>query len=99
MIVMKKYVAIAKFIWSDEMMELIPKHRDHINSLIEEQVIDHYAVSMELQTVWITMNGKNKTEIKKLLSPSPLVKFWKIQVSELMVWDGQNYRLPALQLN
>lgn len=81
------------------MMELIPEHRKHINTLIEELVIDHYAVSMELQTVWITMNAKSKVEIKKLLSPSPLAKYWKIQVSELMVWDGQNYRLPAVQLN
>jgi hypothetical protein len=96
---MKKYLVIAKFVWSEEMMELIGEHREHINSLIEEQVIDHYAVSMELQTVWITMNAKSKVEIKKLLSPSPLVKHWKIQVSELMVWDGQNYRLPAVQLN
>lgn len=98
-IVMKKYLAIAKFQWTDEMMALIPKHREHINALIEELVIDHYAVSMELQTVWITMNGKNKAAIRKLLSPSPLVKHWTIEVSELMVWDGQNYRLPAVQLN
>ena len=96
---MKKYLAIAKFVWSDEMMELISEHREHINTLIEDQVIDHYAVSMELQTVWITMNAKNKMEIKRLLSPSPLVKHWKIKVGELMVWDGQNYRLPAVQLN
>ncbi len=96
---MKKFLAIAKFKWSDEMMDLIPEHREHINTLIEDQVIDHYAVSMELQTAWITMNAKNKTEIKKLLAPSPLAKYWKIEVSELMVWDGQNYRLPAVQLN
>jgi hypothetical protein len=54
---------------------------------------------MELQTVWITINAKNKPEIKKLLSPSPFYKKWKIEITELMVWDGQNYRLPALQLN
>ncbi|MDQ6609964.1 MAG: hypothetical protein M3Y85_09115 [Bacteroidota bacterium] len=96
---MKKFLVIAKFQWSEEMMQLVPEHRQLINALIEQLVIDHYAVSMELQTVWITMNAKNKTEIKKLLLPSPLVKHWKMQVSELMVWDGQNYRLPALQLN
>jgi hypothetical protein len=96
---MKKYLVIATFQWNDEMMKLIPEHREHINLLIDDQVIDHYIVSMEIQTVWITMNSKNKTAIKKLLSPSPFYKYWKIQVIELMVWDGQNYRLPALQLN
>lgn len=81
------------------MMQLIPEHRQLINALIDDQIIEHYVVSMETQTVWITINAKNKREAKSLLSPSPLYKHWKIQVNELMVWDGQNYRLPAVQLN
>ncbi|GAA4734471.1 hypothetical protein [Flavisolibacter ginsenosidimutans] len=96
---MKKYLLTAKFEWTEEMMQLVPEHREIVNSLIDEQVIDHYVVSMETQTVWITMNAKTKREAKSYLSPSPLYKHWKVQVYELMVWDGQNYRLPALQLN
>lgn len=96
---MKKFLVIAKFEWNDEMMQLIPAHREIINTMIEDQVIDHYVVSMETQIAWVTINAKNKTEVKKLLSPSPLYKFWKLQINELMVWDGQNYRLPAVQLN
>jgi hypothetical protein len=96
---MKKYLITARFQWSEDMMQHVPEHREIINSLIDEQVIDHYVVSMEIQTAWITMNAKNKREIKTYLSPSPLYKYWKIEVHELMVWDGQNYRLPAVQLN
>ncbi|HVF96523.1 MAG TPA: hypothetical protein VM871_04350 [Flavisolibacter sp.] len=96
---MKKYLLTAKFEWNDDMMGLIPKHRDLINTLIDDQVIDHYVVSMENQTAWITLNAKNKRDAKSQLSSSPLYKFWKIEVLELMVWDGQNYRLPALQFN
>jgi len=80
-------------------MKLIPAHRDLISTLIDENVIDHYIVSMEVETTWITMNANNKLEIKKLLSPSPLYKKWKVEINELMVWDGQNYRLPVVQLN
>lgn len=80
-------------------MQLIQEHRTHINHLIDEQVIEHYVVSMDIQTVWITINAKNKREAKSLLSPSPFFKYWKVAVHELMVWDGQNYRLPAVQLN
>ena len=96
---MKKFLVIARFQWTEAMMKLVPEHRKHINSLIDDGVIEHYVVSMEVQTVWITINAKNKTEIKKALSPSPLYKKWTIEISELMVWDGQNYRLPAVQLN
>jgi hypothetical protein len=45
------------------------------------------------------MNAKTKREAKSLLSPSPFYKHWHVAVNELMVWDGQNYRLPAVQLN
>jgi hypothetical protein len=96
---MKKYIITATFQWSEEMMRLIPEHRKHINALIDDQVIEHYIVSMEIQTVWITVNAKTKRAAKSCLSPSPLYKHWKITVHELMVWDGQNYRLPAVQLN
>jgi hypothetical protein len=96
---MKKYLAIVHFEWNDEAAKLIPDHREYINSLIDEQVIEHYAVSMEVQTVWITINAATKTEVKKILSKSPLRKFWKFDVHELIVWDGQNYRLPVVQLN
>lgn len=81
------------------MMQLIPEHRQHINALIDDHVIEHYVVSMEIQTAWITINAKTKREARALLSPSPLYKHWKISINELMVWDGQNYRLPAVQLN
>ena len=96
---MKKFLLIGKFEWNEQMMNLIPKHRELINALIDEQVIDHYVVSMELQMVWITINAKTKTMAKKSLAPSPFYKYWVVSVSELMVWDGQNYRLPAVQLN
>jgi hypothetical protein len=96
---MKKYLITAHFQWNDDMMQLIPEHRELINKLIDELVIDHYIVSMEIQTAWITINAKTKREAKNLLHPSPLYKYWKLEVNEIMVWDGQNYRLPAVQLN
>ena len=73
--------------------------REYINSLIDDQVIEHYAVSMEVQTVWITINASNKTEVRKILSKSPFKKYWKFDIHELIIWDGQNYRLPVVQLN
>ena len=80
-------------------MTVVPEHREYINQLIDDQVIEHYAVSMETQTVWVTINAKNKNEVKKILGKSPFHKFWKLKVNELIIWDGQNYRLPVVQLN
>ena len=96
---MKKFIPIAKFYMDDEFMQLVPPHRTYINYLINKGTIDNYAVSMESQTAWITLNGKNKQEVVKLLQKSPLYKYWTINIEELFVYDGQNYRLPQVQLN
>src|SRR3954471_10204562 len=97
---MGKYIAMIRFDWNEEAMKIIPEHRNYINSLIEKQIIEHYAVSMEIQAVWITINAGSKAEAKKLLARSPFFTYWTgIDIHELIIWDGQNYRLPVLQLN
>jgi hypothetical protein len=96
---MKKYQVTIRFEMSEEFMELVPPHRTYVNFLINKDIIDQYAVSMETQRVWITMNAKDKEEVEKLLEKSPLYKFWTMEVDELFVLDGQHFRLPAVQPN
>lgn len=96
---MNKYQAIIKFSVDDEFMSLIPAHREFINGLIEKNFIDQYVVSMESQQAWITISAENKSEVKAQLSQSPIAKYWKMKVEELVVVDGQLHRLPAVQLN
>jgi hypothetical protein len=84
---------------SEEFMELVPPHRTYINYLINKDVVDQYAVSMESQRVWITLNADDKDAVDKILKKSPLHKFWTYEVDELFVLDGQHYRLPAVQPN
>lgn len=96
---MQKYQVTIRFEMSDEFMEKVPPHRTYINFLINKGIIDHYAVSMESQRVWITLNADNKEEVEKLLKKSPLFEFWTFEVDEIFVLDGQHYRLPAVQPN
>jgi len=96
---MKKYQAIIRFVMDDNFMQLVPPHRTYINFLINKNIIDSYAVSMESQTVWITVNAEDKSEVDKLLSKSPLYKYWTYKIEELFAYDGQLFRLPVVQLN
>ena len=96
---MQKYQVTIHFEMSDEFMDLVPPHRTYINFLIIKGIIDHYAVSMETQRSWITINAEDKKEVEKILKKSPLFKFWTFEIDELFVLDGQYYRLPAVQLN
>ncbi len=96
---MKKYQAIIRFEMDEQFMNLVPPHRTYINYLINKNIVDSYVVSMESQTVWITINAESKQEADKLLCKSPLYKYWTYEIEELFVYDGQLYRLPTVQLN
>lgn len=96
---MKKLQAIIKFTMDDNFRLLVPLHRTYINHLMNKGIIDSYAVSMETQTCWMTVNADSKTDVDRYLSKSPLYKYWNYEIEELFVYDSQQYRLPSLQLN
>ena len=96
---LKKFIVTINFFMDEQFMTLVPPHRTYINYLINKGIIDSYAVSMESYRSWIMMTGENKEEIRGYLKKSPLFKYWTFEIDELFVYDGQTYRLPALQMN
>lgn len=96
---MKKYQAIINFTMDDNFMSHIPAHREYINNLIEQGMIDQYVVSMETQRIWITVTAEEKKDVEDILAKSPLFSYWVFQVEEIYLYDGRLYRLPAVQLN
>jgi hypothetical protein len=96
---LNKYHVTIYFEMDEQFMTLVPPHRLVINNLIEKNIIDTYSVSLDSQRSWIVINAASKAEVRKILSKSPLYKYWVIEVDDIIVYDGQIYRLPALQLN
>ena len=96
---MKKFQAIISFEMDEDFMSLVPPHRTYINYLLNKGIIDSYAVSMEVQNSWITINANTKKEVEDYLNKSPLSKYWNYEIVELFVYDSQSTRLPAVQLN
>jgi muconolactone delta-isomerase len=95
----RKYLVTISFFIDDDFMTLVPSHRTFINYLINKGVVDSYAVSMESYRTWIMMTAESKDEVREYLKKSPLFKYWTFEIDELFVYDGQTYRLPALQMN
>ena len=83
----------------EEFMTLVPAHRTFINELIDKNIVDYYAVSMETQRSWMIINATDKNAVEAYLKQSTLYNYWTIEIDELFVYDSQAYRLPALQLN
>ena len=96
---LNKYQVTVHFDMDEEFMSFVPQHRIYINSLIEKNILDYYTVSMESQKSWMVFNAATKIEVEEYLSKSPLYRYWTVEIDELFVYDGQSYRLPAVQLN
>lgn len=96
---MKKFQAIISFEMDEEFMSFVPPHRTYVNYLLNKGIIDSYAVSMETQQSWITINAITKSDASDILDKSPLSKYWNYEIVELFVYDSQSTRLPAVQLN
>jgi hypothetical protein len=96
---LNKYQVTLYFEMDEPFMNLVPPHRVYINELIDKGIIDYYTVSLETQRCWIIINALTKTDVTNYLKKSPLYKYWVVEMDELFVYDAQNYRLPALQLN
>ena len=94
-----KYQVTIRFYMDEEFMALVPAHRTFINELIDKNIIDYYAVSMETQRSWMIINAADKNAVEVYLKQSTLYNYWTIEIDELFVYDSQAYRLPALQLN
>jgi hypothetical protein len=94
-----KFQVTIQFEMDEEFMTLVPPHRTYINYLINKGIIDSYTVSLEARKSWIVINATSKQEAQNHLSRSPLYRYWTLEIDELYVFDGQNYRLPAIQMN
>ncbi len=96
---MKTFLVTIQFTFQDDFMSYVPEHRTYINMLINTNVIESYAVSMETHRSWIIINATSKDEVEQILVKSSLYKSWIYEIDEFFVYDGQTFRLPRLQLN
>lgn len=96
---MKKFQVTVQFEMTPDFMAQVPAHRTYINYLINKGTIDHYAVSLETNRAWITLQAASKAEVEKILAKSPLWNYWTVEIDELFVLDGQHYRLPEVNPN
>jgi hypothetical protein len=96
---LNKYQVTISFEMDEHFMSYVPSHRVYVNGLIDKGVIDYYSVSMETMRCWMVINATDKKAVENYLIKSPLFKYWTFEIDELFVYDGQTYRLPAVQLN
>jgi hypothetical protein len=86
--------------FEEDFMSLIPRHRAFINRLIEDQIIEAYAISADRSRGWITMNGQHSAAIQSVVEQFPLYRFLReVEIDELFIFDSAASRFPRISLN
>ena len=78
---------------------LIPQQRERVNQLLEERTILSYALDIERNQLWVTMQAKNQEALMDILSTFPIIKDVRLEIFELAFFDSAPMGLPDLIMN
>ena len=86
--------------FDEDFITLIPRHRDFINTLLADHIIEAYAISADRSRGWVTMNGESAAAVRAVVEQFPLYRFLQhIEIDELFIFDSAAARFPRISLN
>ena len=86
--------------FDDDFIALIPRHREFINRLLNEKIIETYAISSDRSRGWVTINGDDEAAVRAVVEQFPLYHFMHgVEIDELFIFDTLASRFPHISLN
>lgn len=86
--------------FTEDFTALIPSHRALVSQLLDDSILETYAISADYRQGWITINSKDADEAQAVLEQLPLYPyFWRIEIHELFIFDSNTFRFPRISLN
>lgn len=86
--------------FDEDFIALIPRHRNFINRLLAEHIIEAYAISADRSRGWVTMNGEDAVAVRAVVEQFPLYQYLgQIEIDELFIFDSAAARFPHISLN
>lgn len=86
--------------FDEDFIALIPRHRNFINRLLTEHVIEAYAISADRSRGWVTMHGDDAAAVRAVVEQFPLYSYLRhIEIDELFIFDSAAARFPHISLN
>ena len=84
----------------DNFIALIPRHRDFINRLLNEKIVETYAISSDRSRGWVTIHGDNEAAVRAVVEQFPLYRYLHgVEIDELFIFDTLASRFPHISLN
>ena len=86
--------------FDDDFIDLIPRHRDFINRLLNEKIIETYAISSDRSRGWVTINDDDEAAVRAVFEQFPLYRYLHgVENDELFIFDTVASRFPHISLN
>ena len=86
--------------FDDDFVALIPRHRDFINQLLNEKIVETYAISSDRSRGWVTINGDDEAAVRAVVEQFPLYQYLRgVEIDELFIFDSAASRFPHISLN
>jgi len=82
-----------------EFFALMPEHRARVDRLIEEGVISLYALNTERTHGWVVISADSLDEALSIVERFPIYKYMRVEIDQLLIFDGETMRLPKVSLN
>ena len=86
-------------VFTQKFYEKIPRQRNHINALLEKQIVLSYSLDMERKNIWVVIQAISENEVMDFLSAFPIIKDVKVMIHELAFHDAAHKALPDLIMN
>ena len=83
----------------DDFISLIPQQRAQVNELMGKGILTSYSLSINRQTLWMTMMGASEERIVETLRQMPLYRFMQFEIRELMFHNAPVFAQPRFSLN
>ena len=83
-----------------DFIALIPRHRDFINRLLNEKIVETYAISSDRSRGWVIINGDDEAAVRAVVEQFPLYQYLHgVEIDELFIFDSVASRFPHINLN
>ena len=84
---------------SQTFINKIPTQRLTVNDLMDKGIIVSYALSSDMMKLWCVIQALDESEVEKIISTFPLIKFLRPKISKLLFNNSVYLKRASFSLN
>jgi hypothetical protein len=84
---------------TQDFWDKIPSQRQLIQRLLSDGAISFYALSDDLNRLWVIINANSEWEAKNVIGQFPIIRYINVKIIPLRFVEQKMVKFPYLYLN